>query len=251
MEQTVDNNAQSSSTEGDNTNKVKIAVFDFDDTSIEGSSPSWLVNKLLLGRKLKLRNGFLIGFWGLAYKWHLPQNEAWVRGQVFSAFEGQPEQEVNQYLCNFYDQVIAKRFRPQAAEAMRKCKEEGCEVVVVSASFEPIVQRAMEQQPFDHQISTRMRVDENGNYTREVVGRPIEGEEKLIALRHWCDGRYGEGNWEIEYAFGDHHSDVTLLEAAKHPFVVTPNSGLKKIAAERHWPVLDWSIDVPKKQSSN
>lgn len=226
--------------------KTKVAVFDFDDTSIEGSSPSWLVNRLFFERKISLYTGIKIGFWGIAYKWKLPQNEAWVRGQVFRAFDGKPKEETDQYLHDFYDRIIAKRFRPKAAEAMRKCKEEGCDIVVVSASFEPIVLRAMEQQPFDYQVSTRMKVADDGTYTREVVGRPIEGEEKLVALRHWCDGHYGEGNWEIEYAFGDHHSDEPLLEAAKHPFVVTPNSGLKKIAEKRDWPILDWSISVPK-----
>ena len=227
-------------------NKVKVAVFDFDDTSIEGSSPSWLVNKLIFGLKLSPLTSLKIGFWGLAYKWHLPQNEAWVRGQVFKAFEGKPKEEVDQYLTSFYDKCIAKRFRPKADEAMRKAKEEGCEVIVVSASFEPIVLRAMQTHPFDYQISTRMKVAPDGTYTRQVEGRPIEGEEKLVALQHWCNGRFGEDNWEIEYAYGDHHSDEPLLAAAKHPFVVCPNSGMARIAKRRNWPVLDWEMDVPK-----
>ena len=228
-------------------NKVKIAVFDFDGTSIEGSSPSWLVNRLIFERRISPLTSLKIGFWGIAYKWHLPQNESWVRGQVFKAFVGQPKEQVDRYLTNFYDEYIEKRFRPKADEAMRKAAEEGCEVIVVSASFEPIVLRAKETHPFDHQISTRMKVAEDGTYLREVDGRPIEGDEKIVALRHWCDGRFGEGNWEIEYAYGDHHSDEPLLLAAKHPFAVCPNRGMSKIAKRRHWPVLDWEIDVPKK----
>ena len=38
------------------------------------------------------------------------------------------------------------------------------------------------------------------------------------------------------------HSSV--LEAAKHSFVVTPNTGMKHIVKETGWPVLDWSMDV-------
>ena len=79
-------------------------------------------------------------------------NEAWVRGQVFKAFNGQEKAEVDAYLTNFYDEYIEKRFRPKADEAMRACAEEGCRVIVVSASFEPIVLRAMEKHPFHHQI---------------------------------------------------------------------------------------------------
>ncbi len=229
------------------TDKVQVAVFDFDGTSIEGSSPSWLVNRLIFARKITPITSLKIGFWGIAYKWHLPQNEAWVRGQVFTAFEGKPKEEVDRYLRNFYDEWIARRFRPKADEAMRQRADEGCEVIVVSATFEPILLRAMESHPFTHQISTRMKVAEDGTYTREVDGRPVEGEEKLIALKHWCDGHYGEGNWELAYAYGDHHSDEPLLAAAKHPFAVTPNTGMTKIAKQRNWPILDWSIDIPKR----
>ena len=121
------------------TDKVKLAVFDFDGTSIEGSSPSWLVNRLIFERKISPITTFKIGSWGVAYKWHLPQSESWVRGQVFRAFEGKPKEQVDQYLTTFYDTYIDKRFRPKADEAMQRCADEGCEVIVVSATFEPIV----------------------------------------------------------------------------------------------------------------
>ena len=225
---------------------VQVAVFDFDDTSIEGSSPSWLVNRLIFEHKISLLTTAKIGLWGVAYKWHLPQNESWVRGQVFRAFEGKRKEEVDAYLVRLYDNYIEKRFRPQADAAMQRCAEEGCEVIVVSASFEPIVMRAMERHPFHHQISTRMKVAPDGTYTRQVEGKPIEGDAKMLAIKHWCDGHYGEGNWEIAYAYSDHHSDEPLLAAAKHPFAVTPNTGMKKIAKRRGWPILDWEIDVPR-----
>ena len=233
--------------QGDTTDKVQVAVFDFDGTSIEGSSPSWLVNRLIFEHKISPLTSLKIGVWGIAYKWHLPQNESWVRGQVFRAFEGKPKREVDRYLRNFYDEWIARRFRPKADEAMQQRAEEGCCVIVVSATFEPIVLRAMESHPFHHQISTRMKVAEDGTYTREVDGRCIEGAEKLVALKHWCDGHYGEGRWELAFAYGDHHSDEPMLAAAAHPFAITPNTGMTKIAKRRHWPILDWSIDVPKR----
>ena len=228
------------------TEKARIAVFDFDGTSIEGSSPSRLVSRLIAERKITPLTTVKIGLWGLAYKWHLPQNEAWVRGQVFRAFDGEPKEEVDAYLRSFYDKLIEPRFRPLADEEMSKRSKEGCTVVVVSASFEPIVVRAMENHPFDAQISTRMAVSPDGTYTRAVEGKPIEGAEKLVVLKRWADAHFGEGKWELGYAYGDHHSDETLLAAAKHPFAVCPNTGMSKIAKQRGWPVLDWEIDVPK-----
>ncbi len=220
--------------------KVQLAVFDFDGTSIEGNSPVLLVNHLfrkgLLGKRVLLR----ILAWGIAYKLRLPQNESWVRGLVFSAFAGRPKDEVDAYLMRFYDQIIAPRFREQADAAMRSHRQEGMVVVVVSATFEPIVLRALEGHPFQFQISTRMRVADNGTYTREVEGLPVEGEEKLVAISRFADKQFGKGAWEIAHAYGDHHSDRAVLGAARTPHAVDPDRPLARTARRLGWEVCMW-----------
>lgn len=220
--------------------KVRLAVFDFDGTSIEGNSPVMLVSHLARRRMIGKRVTLRIALWGLRYKLRLPQNESWVRGMVFSAFEGKPVAEVDAYLARFYEQKIAKRFRAKADEAMRKHTEEGVVVVVVSATFEPIIIRCMQDHPIQYQISTRMKANDDGTYTREVEGLPVEGEEKLAALTRFADGRFGEGNWEIAHAYGDHHSDRTLLKAAKTAHAVDPDRPLTRTARRMGWEILDW-----------
>lgn len=219
---------------------VRLAVFDFDGTSIDGNSPVLLVRHLARQGMLKKRVIFRIMLWAAAYMLRLPQNESWVRSLVFTAFEGHPAAEVDTFLADFYDERISMLFRPEADRAMRAHAEAGEVVVVISATFEPIILRAKEHHPFDHQISTRMRVAPDGTYTREVEGKPVEGEEKLAAVRRFGDERYGAGNWELAYAYGDHHSDRTVLAAAEHPRAVDPDRTLARTARERHWEVLDW-----------
>ena len=113
-------------------------------------------------------------------------------------------------------------------------------VVVISATFEPIILRAMQHHPFENQISTRMRVAPDGTYTREVEGLPVEGEQKLVAVTEFGDARFGAGNWELAYAYGDHHSDRAVLSAARHAFAVSPDKPLSRTARRQGWPVLDW-----------
>ena len=91
----------------------------------------------------------------------------------------------------------------------------------------------MERHPFDNQISTRMSVATDGTYTRAVEGLPVEGEEKLAAVRRFGDSRFGPGNWELAYAYGDHHSDRAVLSAAEHPRAVSPDRPLARTARER------------------
>ena len=62
---------------------VRLAVFDFDGTSLDGSSTVHLVLDLLSKRKISLLTGIQTGLWGGAYKFHLPQNESWVRSKVW------------------------------------------------------------------------------------------------------------------------------------------------------------------------
>ena len=219
--------------------KVQVAAFDFDGTSMDGNSPVLLVLYLAKKNMLTKIDTLRIGLWALRYKFRLPQDEAWVRGMVFRAFEGRPVDEVDQFLYDFHDEVIAPRFRAAADAAMERHHLAGEVVLVVSATFEPIVRRAMEFHPIDGQMSTRMVV-EGGKYTRRVLGAPVEGAEKLNAINAWCDAHYGAGNWELAYAYGDHHSDRPMLQVAKHAFAVNPDRPLSRTAKSGSWTVLEW-----------
>lgn len=219
---------------------AQIAVFDFDGTSIDGNSPVLLVTHLLKNKMLRKRDASAIAAWGAAYKLRLPQNESWVRGKVFSAFEGLPATQVDAFLTQFYDDEIEPIFRPAADEAMRRHVQEGHTVVVVSATFEPIVKRAMQLHPFQYELSTRMHVAPDGTYTRQVEGLPVEGAEKLAALTRFANKKFGVGAWEIHSAYGDHHSDRSILSAARHAFAVCPDRPLSRTARDQGWGVLEW-----------
>ena len=219
---------------------VRLAAFDFDGTSLDGNSPVMLVKYLAARRMLDPSVVLRIGLWGAAYKLRLPQNEAWVRGLVFRAFAGKPVAEVDAFLHDFYDERVAPYVRKAAREAMEGWHEQGVQVVCVSATFEPIVQRAMRDLPFDYQISTRMKVNDDGTYACEVDGVPVEGDQKMIELRRFANAKWGVGGWELVAAYGDHHSDRTMLAAAEQGFAVCPDRPLSRTARERGYQVLEW-----------
>lgn len=217
---------------------VRLAVFDFDGTSLSGNSPVMLVRYL----RKHMRKSILarIIAWGAAYKMRLPQNEAWVRGLVFSVFQGKSVNKVNEFLWDFYAEKVAPRFRSSADECMRAHIERGDVVVCVSATFEPIIAAAMTEHPIMFGIATRMAAHTNGTYTDRVEGEPVEGPEKLAALKRFADQYFGEGAWRLDSAYGDHHSDRTLLAAAEHPHAVTPDRPLTRTAGREGYPILNW-----------
>jgi len=223
--------------------RVLVAAFDFDGTCIRGNSPVLLVRHLARKRMLAPSVVARILGWAACYKARLPQNESWVRGLVFRAFAGRPVGEVNRFLYDFYDRFIDERFRADAEAAMRAHEAEGHAVVCVSATFEPIVAAAMERRPIQYAIATRMKADFQGNYTDRVEGLPIEGPEKVAVLSRFCDEQFGAGSWELGWAYGDHHSDRPLLEAARTPRAVTPDRPLARTARRRGWEDLDWEAE--------
>lgn len=219
---------------------VEIAVFDFDGTSIDCNSPVVLVRYLRRVGQLKKRVFTRIVLWGIAYKLRLPQNESWVRGAVFSAFEGQPKEDVDRFLQQFYDERLDRRFRADADRVINEHRAAGREVWAVTATFEPIICQAMKKHGYTHQFSTRMATDAQGGYTCSVEGLPVEGEEKVARVTEYANATYGEGNWVITHAYGDHHSDRTLLAAAQHPCAVDPDRPLRRTAKDNGWEIADW-----------
>lgn len=222
-----------------------IAAFDFDGTCIRGNSPVMLVRYITFHGMLNVLVVLRIIWWAIRYKFHLPQNESKVRGLVFRAFKGKPKAEVDDFLRKFGSEHVAWRFRPGAHEAMLEHAKAGHVVLCLSATFEAILWDIVPQHPIQYQVSTRMKTDAAGNYLCEVDGLPVEGEEKLAALKRFADAEFGEGKWELDWAYCDHYSDCTLLRAAKNPFAACPTSTLTRIAKEEGWPIIEWPDPEP------
>lgn len=219
---------------------VNIAAFDFDGTCLDGNSPVMLVKHLVKKGMLDKSVIARILCWGIAYKLRLPQNEAWVRGLVFRAFEGKPVAEVDAFLKDFYDEVVEPRYRKKADEVMSGYQARGVKVVLLSATFEPIAARAKELHPIDVQISTRMCSTDHGTYTCQVEGMPVEGAQKMVELKAYANKVWGEGNWRLIAAYGDHHSDRSMLASSEEAFAVDPDRPLLRTAKEKGWKVLAW-----------
>ena len=96
---------------------------------------------------------------------------------------------------DFYDSHLEKLFRAQAKpNVIEEHRAAGREVWAVTATFEPLIQQAMTT-TYGHTpaFSTRMKIDSDGRYTREVEGLPVEGSQKLEVLTREANARFGKG----------------------------------------------------------
>lgn len=220
--------------------KKRLAVFDYDGTSIDGQS-GLLFSLYLWHRGLvSVPRAAALVWWGVRYKLHLPQRQDEAREIIFASLSGLDAEDVDKIMHEFHNEVLLPRYRPQAVAEVKRRHEEGCVTLLVSATFEPIAADAAEALGVDAHIATDMEKDANNRYTGRVRGPVVQGYAKVAVVRRWADEHFGRGNWVLSYAYGDHHTDEELLASAGRAYAVCPGPTLRKEAHERGWDILDW-----------
>ena len=113
-------------------------------------------------------------------------------------------------------------------------RDRGEPVYVVSAALQEVVDALARDLGLDGALGTVCEV-ENGVYTGRSV-RSLHGAAKADAVRELA-AREGL-DLASSTAYSDSHSDVPFLESVGKPVAVNPDRGLRRLAAERGWPVL-------------
>lgn len=216
-----------------------IAAFDLDGTCLEGQSGILLACYLAKHGFIKKHELTALAWWGIRYKLHLPHAQDTARRLIFNGLANLPREQVEQLFDKFYTEVVRPRLRHMAQIEVAARKAEGCTCILVSATFDLIAHRAAEDLGCDEAISTKMLMGETG-YLPKVDGEVVSGGEKYTSLARFADAHFGHGLWKLVYAYGDHHSDVPILEKAEHAFCVCPGKTLKAEAKRRGWEILLW-----------
>ncbi len=120
----------------------------------------------------------------------------------------------------------------------------GRDVVIVSSSGSEVVEPIGDLLGADHVVATRMVVDA-GRFTGEIEDY-VYGPAKAEAIRRLAEAQ----GYDLSrcFAYSDSSTDLAMLEAVGHPYAVNPDRTLRRIAAERGWPVLVFSKPVALRQ---
>lgn len=112
-------------------------------------------------------------------------------------------------------------FHESTRTALREHRAAGGAVVLVSGSFPAVLEPIAAAVGADHVLCTRPEV-RDGLMTGRIVGEPVIGEGKRRAVR----ALYRRYPWIDPadcYGYGDHVSDLPMLEEVGHPVVVGGN----------------------------
>ncbi len=156
---------------------------------------------------------------------------------------GWPVEQVQAIVAETLHELIDPLVYDEAVTLMDEHRAAGREIIIVSSSGEEVVGPIGAMLGVDRVVATRMVV-EDGKYTGDIAFYAY-GEGKAVALRELAER---EGlDLAGCYAYSDSATDLPMLELVGHPCAVNPDKALRKVAAERGWPVLAFRRPVRMK----
>jgi HAD superfamily hydrolase (TIGR01490 family) len=120
---------------------------------------------------------------------------------------------------------------------VRRHRELGDKVYIVSATLQEIVQHIADDLGFDGAIGSTCEIVD-GVYTGRSL-RAAHGDGKARAVRELAADE--DLDLGASTAYSDSYSDVPFLEVVGHPVAANPDRKLRRIARARGWPVMDFA----------
>ncbi|HSX21790.1 MAG TPA: HAD-IB family hydrolase [Gaiellaceae bacterium] len=149
-----------------------------------------------------------------------------------AVLRGHTPDELRALVADAMEPILRPLVYAEPLHLVEQHRARGEPVYIVSATLQEIVDAIAVDLGFDGALGTICEV-KDGVYTGRAL-RALHAENKVTAVR--------ELGFDLSEctAYTDSHTDLPLLEAVGHPVVVNPDRALRRIAAERAWPVLEF-----------
>jgi HAD superfamily hydrolase (TIGR01490 family) len=159
---------------------------------------------------------------------------------LFEAFRGTSDDRLHVLADEAYAWCMKDNIYPGARDIIKRAKDLGHEVVLVSGALDFLLERLARDLGADHYVGNRLEIHDGyatGKLLRPVVAGPTKSQ--LIASHARDHGH------ELSECFGysDSYSDVPMLSVVGRPAVINPDSKLLRMARTYQWPIIELSHD--------
>lgn len=194
--------------------KHTFTFFDFDGTIIKGDS------LISFGIFVHGRAGFLWKLiieciWILKCELGIISNSR-AKEHLFSRLYKGMDYSVFKDYCVRYAKEIDNNLRNDIMSLLNAHREQGHQVVIVSASLRERIEPWAKTHGIEKIIATEVEIDINGKLTGRFASPNCHGKEKVRRIREFLKDF---DNCET-YAYGDSKSDQHMLDFADHGFLV-------------------------------
>jgi HAD superfamily hydrolase (TIGR01490 family) len=211
------------------------AFFDFDKTLLETESAKLGFQYLWERRMISF--GFLLKILiaNFFYQRHLVSDE-FMGGIILKFYQGKKLEEFAKGAPLFYRQYLRPRLAPNILSKVREHQKKGHVLILISGSVRYLLEPVIEDIGFDHLLCTDLEVGTDGLLTGQSNGPFCINKTKRTLAAHLAQKQGID--LSRSFAYGNHQSDIPLLEMVGYPFAVEPTEPLKKVAFKRNWPIL-------------
>jgi HAD superfamily hydrolase (TIGR01490 family) len=136
----------------------------------------------------------------------------------------------------FYHNYLKPHLAPNIMARVNYHSKAGHTLVLVSASLRYMLNPVIQDLGFHHLLCTDLEIAGNGRLTGRTDGPICIDRHKRVAVNKLAHAE--NIRLDQSFAYGNHHSDIPMLETVGNPVVVEPTSPLKKKAVQSGWPVL-------------
>jgi phosphatidylglycerophosphatase C len=214
---------------------MPIAFFDLDGTITHRDTLFPLVLRLLSRRPLRLAR--LLRVTPAVVRFAFDRDRGTLKQALLRAtLRGMSREEIIAVSRTFVTDTIAQSCFADALAAIRRHREQGHFLVLMSASVDFYVPEFGRQLGFDHVISTG--VAWVGDALEGTLTTPnLRGEAKAHCFRDFVAAR----NDAHTFAYGNSDSDLPHLKLARHGLLVNGSSAARRAAANLGVASAEWA----------
>jgi HAD superfamily hydrolase (TIGR01490 family) len=218
------------------------AIFDLDGTLVAGRVWTGLPRYLRLRRRnQRWLYAFLVVHMPLGFLSQAKLIDGAKMRQVWSRhlpwlLRGMSVEEGTRAFTWAADEYVMPLLRMDIVPHLREHQAQGERVVLLSGTFQPLVDIIGKRLNVDATLGTRPEQRE-GRYTGRALEPVCQGEGKAVRLRAYLAEAGDDLDLTASSAYADSIFDLPVLEMVGHPVAVYPDKRLAAAAAQRGWPI--------------
>jgi len=217
-------------------NIMNIALFDLDNTLIDGDSDYEWGNFLV-------ENNFVDP------DYYKRKNEAFFEQyregtlcpKEFAKFSYEPLTKYDfKFLLNIRERFFKEKIKPiilsKAEDLVNLHRKNNDIIIIVTATNSFISKLSADYFKIENLLATEPEF-KDGKFTGELSGEPCFKEGKVNKVKNWLEENK-HINFDDIYFYTDSHNDIKLLEFCTKPIAVDPDNILKDVSEKNNWKII-------------
>jgi HAD superfamily hydrolase (TIGR01490 family) len=222
---------------------VSLALFDLDGTLCSGHLWEGFLKYYVARRR---KRAWILAFWArhIPFWWlkkcRLVSEEKfrskWIE-DLSGIFRGESREEMSQLFQWVNDNYVIRSFRKDIFDTLNQHKQSGRMVIIVSATFNGLLEIVAHELGIATVIGTRLEVVDD-RYTGKIIGPACFGWNKIRLVEEFISQNGLDIDLSSSFAYADSLSDIPLLKLVGNPVATYPDGELRQFARDNNWPIL-------------